>query len=336
MHWVEEETSTLLDAVVCTRKCKNHLHFGVIYILMKLLLYTLAVFFCIAYTIMTFATAPGGLGRAGRAFGPTIILPAVRHTATLIMLHGLGDTGNGWAPVAPELNLNHVKWVFPTAPTRPITVNYGSKMPGWFDIDHLDEEAFRAMMNGHKGFDPEGTNEAISYVTDLIAKEVESGIPANRIVVGGFSQGGHIALRTALQHPVKLAGCAALSTWLEPSPFEIPAANLNLPIFYGHGTFDPLIPAPIAQASNKVLEGRGIANVEFKMYPGMGHSSCPQELQDLKKFLLKTLPDTPVTKATPSKEDVEKMSTRELKSFLQENGETTAGLLEKRDRKSVV
>lgn len=94
-------------------------------------------------------------------------------------------------------------------------------MPGWFDIDHLDEEAFRAMMNGHKGFDPEGTNEAISYVTDLIAKEVESGIPANRIVVGGFSQGGHIALRTALQHPVKLAGCAALSTWLEPSPFEV-------------------------------------------------------------------------------------------------------------------
>jgi predicted esterase len=197
-------------------------------------------------------------------------------------------------------------------------------MPGWFDIDHLDEEAFKAMMKGHKGFDPEGTNESISYITDLITKEMESGIPADRIVVGGFSQGGHIALRTALQHPVKLAGCAALSTWLEPSPFEIPSANLNLPIFYGHGSADPLIPAPIAAASNQVLEGRGVTNVEFKMYPGMGHSTCQQEMTHLKAFLLKTLPDKAATK-----EDVENMSARELKMFLQERGESAAGLLEK-------
>lgn len=97
-----------------------------------------------------------------------------------------------------------------------------------------------------------------------------------------------------------------------------------MPVFYGHGTADPLIPALIASASNQVLEGRGVANVEFKMYPGMGHSTCPQELQDLKKFLLKTLPDKAVTK-----DDVEKMSARELKSFLQERGESAAGLLEK-------
>ena len=105
-------------------------------------------------------------------------------------------------------------------------------MPGWFDIDHLDEEAFRAMMKGHKGFDPEGTTESISYITDLISKEVESGIPVDRIVVGGFSQGGHIALRTALQHPTKLAGCAAMSTWLEPTPFEVSESALSIFFIY--------------------------------------------------------------------------------------------------------
>lgn len=105
---------------------------------------------------------------------------------------------------------------------------------------------------------------------------------------------------------------------------QIPTANLDLPVFYGHGTADPLIPAVIASASNATLEGRGIANVEFKMYPGMGHSTCPQELQDLKRFLLKTLPDK-----APTKEEVKKMSAKALKSFLQERGASAAGLLEK-------
>lgn len=111
--------------------------------------------------------------------------------------------------------------LFPTAPTRPITVNMGMQMPGWFDIDHLDEASFQAMMRGRKGFDPAGVEESMQYVTDLISKEVEAGIPAHRIVLGGFSQGGHIALKTALMHSSTLAGCVALSTWLEPSPFEV-------------------------------------------------------------------------------------------------------------------
>lgn len=94
-------------------------------------------------------------------------------------------------------------------------------MPGWFDIDHLDEDSLAKMMKGHKGFDPEGVDESISYVNNLIEQEVEGGIPHERILVGGFSQGGHIALRTALQHNSKLAGCVAMSTWLEPSPFNV-------------------------------------------------------------------------------------------------------------------
>lgn len=95
------------------------------------------------------------------------------------------------------------------------------QMPGWFDIDHLDQASFEAMMKGDKGFDPEGTAESIAYVDDLIAAEVKAGIPPERIIVGGFSQGGHIALKTALQHPTRLAGCVALSTWMEPAKIEV-------------------------------------------------------------------------------------------------------------------
>ena len=202
----------------------------------------------------------------------------------------------------------------------------GSKMPGWFDIDHLDEAAFQAMMKGHRGFDPEGTAESVAYVASLVAEEIAAGIPPERIVVGGFSQGGHIALKASLQHPTKLAGCAAMSTWMEPSPFEIPAPNLQLPIFYGHGSADPLIPAVVAQATLSVLQGRGCTVVDFKMYPGMGHSSCPQELGDLKRFLEKTLPAAAVTA-----EEIKGMSAKELKGFLQAKGVSTAGLLEKQE-----
>jgi len=229
-------------------------------------------------------------------------------------------------------------------------------MPGWFDIDHLDEASLQAMMRGHKGFDPPGVDESIHYVKDLISKEVAAGIPAHRIVLGGFSQGGHIALKTALMHSPALAGCVALSTWLEPSLFEaspgrsslgtaivspmiftniafcfehsqIPDDNLDLPIFFGHGSADPLIPGSIANATVEGLrKGRSCRDIDFKLYPGMGHSSCPQELADLKRFLAKVLPEKVITGA-----DVEAMSVRELKAFLQARGISVAGILEKEE-----
>lgn len=107
---------------------------------------------------------------------------------------------------------------------------------------------------------------------------------------------------------------------------QIPAANMDLPIFYGHGTADPLIASGIASATHAALQARGISNVQFKLYPGMGHSTCPQELQDIKRFLLKLLPDVP-----PSAEEIKGMSARELKGFLQSKGISTVGLLEKQD-----
>lgn len=120
------------------------------------------------------------------------------------------------------MELSHIKWVFPTAPTRPITVNMGMSMPGWFDLDHLDATAFGSMMQGNgKGFDPPGVEESVEYIKTLVEKEVQAGIPVDRIVVGGFSQGGHVALKTVLQYANKLAGCVAMSTWIEPTPMKV-------------------------------------------------------------------------------------------------------------------
>lgn len=221
--------------------------------------------------------------------------------------------------------------IFPTAPTRPISVNMGMQMPGWFDIDHLDESSFRSMIQGHKSFDPEGIDESVGYVKDLIAREIEAGIPAERIVVGGFSQGGHIALKAALQHAPTLAGCVALSTWLEPLNNGSSKTSLatNLPIFHGHGTADPLIPITIAAATQKVFESLRFSKVESKFYPGMGHSSCTEEMADLKRFLNTILPD--IAAAPPTREEVSSMSTRQLKEFLHSQGISTVGLLEKNE-----
>jgi lysophospholipase I len=221
--------------------------------------------------------------------------------------------------------------IFPTAPTRPISVNMQMSMPGWFDIDHLDVGAFQGMMRGQRqGFDPDGVAESVEYVKTLVQKEIANGIPASRIVVGGFSQGGHIALKTALPAKDRLAGCLALSTWMEAAQMDIPPVNLDMPIFMGHGSSDPLIPLLVANATLDVLQKtKGCRNVDFNVYPGMQHSACPQEFQDVRKFLLKVLPEQEAS--APSKEDVATMSAKQLKDFLASRGVSAAGLLEKRE-----
>ena len=154
----------------------------------------------------------------GRAFGELVVQkPSGQHSATVIILHGLGDTGHGWKAAASQISLGpHVKFVFPTAPTRPITLNMGMPMPGWFDISALS--TIDKMM---ESMDHDGIRESVDYVKGLIDKEVAAGIPPERIAVGGFSQGGHVALKTVLQYPKKLAACIGMSTWLEPFSFEV-------------------------------------------------------------------------------------------------------------------
>ena len=153
-----------------------------------------------------------------RKFGRCIEQKAQgRHSATVFVLHGLGDTGDGWSFLGPHLGLRHVKFVYPTAPTRPITLNGGMPMPGWFDLSILDN--VEKMLDGD--LDHEGIGESVGYLKELVGREVDSGISLDRIVVMGFSQGGHVALKAALQTATPVAGCVALSTWMEPIEFEV-------------------------------------------------------------------------------------------------------------------
>ena len=140
------------------------------------------------------------------------VAPKDAHTATVIFLHGLGDSGHGWLPVAKQLwavpGLSHVKWILPHAPSIPITLNGGMRMPGWFDLSTLDKLA------DPTAEDEAGLRRAVEAVDKLVQAEVDAGTPEGRIVLGGFSQGGAVALLTAISGRRKLAGVVALSTWV--------------------------------------------------------------------------------------------------------------------------
>lgn len=202
--------------------------------------------------------------------------------ASIIWLHGLGADGSDFVPVAQELALPAaVRFVFPHAPAVPVTVNGGYVMPAWYDIFTLD-------IAGNQ--DEVGIRAAEAMLVELVEAEIARGVAAERIVLAGFSQGGAIALQTALRYPQKLAGVLALSTYLplaasvdsEKSP-----ANLGLPVFMAHGRSDTVIPFQAATASRWQLEEQGYT-VEWRDYP-MAHSVCPQEIDDIRRFLLKLL-----------------------------------------------
>ncbi len=157
----------------------------------------------------------------------------------MIWLHGLGADGHDFEPIVPHLGIPAeagVRFVFPHAPAIPVTLNMGMVMPAWYDITELDLK---------KRHDEAGIRLAASRVEALIARERESGIPSEKIVLAGFSQGGAIAIHTALRHAEPLAGLLALSSYLvlpEALEAERSEANLRLPIFQGHGTLDPMVP----------------------------------------------------------------------------------------------
>jgi len=217
------------------------------------------------------------------AYPKPITVPAKgEHSATFIMLHGLGDTGNGWSDVAQQLALPHVKCVFPTAPTRPISINMGMSMPGWYDIRSLDK------LDGSDE-DAEGVRESVRYVEGLVQAEVDAGVPSDRVVVGGFSQGGAVALMM-LRSGTKLGGVAALSTYLMLRDEALASdANAATRVFMAHGDSDQVVAFPFGDGSRKKLQEAGL-DVDWKVYPGMPHSACMEELQHLKEFLLSVVP----------------------------------------------
>ena len=210
--------------------------------------------------------------------------PASDVRASVVWLHGLGADGHDFAAIVPELRLPAelgVRFVFPHAPSIPVTLNGGMVMPAWYDISEIDLQ---------RRHDEAGVRRSDRQVRALMAREHERGVPWERIVLAGFSQGGAIALFTGLRHPERLAGGIALSTYMVVSDSfdaERTPANQRVPILQAHGSLDPMVPIARGEAARHLLEAHGY-NVAFHSYP-MPHSVCPEEIETVREFLVRVL-----------------------------------------------
>jgi phospholipase/carboxylesterase len=208
-----------------------------------------------------------------------------RPNAAVIWLHGLGADGHDFEPIVPEIvrpGERAWRFVFPNAPVRPVTINGGVSMRAWYDLVGLDRRAAE---------DVAGFRETDVQIRQLIANEGERGIPANRIVLAGFSQGGAVSLYTALRFPESLAGVMSLSCYLpRESSFSAERAPANdaTPIFMAHGQGDPMLPMSLGVQSRDFLKARGYT-VEWHDYP-MAHAVCAAEIADIRGFLFRVLP----------------------------------------------
>src|SRR5450755_4477190 len=204
--------------------------------------------------------------------------------ASVIWLHGLGADGNDFVPIVPELKLPSalaVRFLFPHAPVRRVTINNGMAMRAWYDIAAAD-------LNSRA--DIAGVRQSQAELEALIAREKSRGLAASRIVLAGFSQGGVIALHTAIRHQERLAGVIALSTYLvlaDRLADEASAANRDLPIFMAHGTADPVVRFEWGDSSRRALVASGY-RVDWHVYR-MEHSVCMEEIQAIGAWLLRTL-----------------------------------------------
>ncbi len=200
--------------------------------------------------------------------------------ASVIWLHGLGADGHDFEPIVPELRLPDslaVRFVFPHAPVRPVTLNAGMQMRAWFDILGLDRRAAQ---------DEAGIRASEAEVRELIERERQRGSRAGRIVLAGFSQGGAIALHTALRYERRLAGIMALSAYLplaDQVETEADPANTDTPIFMAHGSMDPVLPQAMGVEARDFLHERGY-DVAWHSYPMM-HAVCPDEIRDIAAWL---------------------------------------------------
>ena len=204
--------------------------------------------------------------------------PAIPATATVIWLHGLGADGHDFEPIVPQLALPStlaLRFVFPHAAAMPVTANQGYVLPAWFDILEFGDE---------RRFNAQQLLASALAVHQLIDRELERGVPSDRIVLAGFSQGGAVNYQAALTYDKPLAGLLALSTWFPTAAaVEVHPANAGLPILICHGTEDPILPLGMAENSRHYLETLGL-QPEFKTY-AMPHSVCPEEVADISAFL---------------------------------------------------
>jgi len=204
--------------------------------------------------------------------------------ASIVWLHGLGADGHDFEPVVPELvrpGERALRFVFPHAPVRPVTLNNGCAMRAWYDIVGIDRQSRQ---------DEVGIRGSAAAIRALVARENERGIAAERIVLAGFSQGGAMALFTGLRYPQTLAGIVGLSCYpvlASTLDAERHAANQQTPIFLAHGMFDPMIDVSLGEEGRKLLEARGYS-VEWHTYP-MPHSVSPEEIEAIAAWLRRVL-----------------------------------------------
>ncbi|EAT85293.1 hypothetical protein HBI56_072600 [Parastagonospora nodorum] len=231
-----------------------------------------------------------------------LIVPALkRHTATVIVAHGLGDSGAGWIFLAENWRrrskFEEVQFIFPSAPSIPITLNMGMRMPGWYDIKSLSTLDDREE-------DEAGIIKSRDYFHSLIDQEIEKGIPANRIVIGGFSQGGAMSLLSGVTYKNQLGGIFGLSCYLllqkkikDMIPTDNP--NQNTPIFMGHGDADQVVAHKWGKKSADVLTEHGY-KVDFRTYKGLVHSADDSEIDHLEAYLNQQIPPLGDVKTEPT------------------------------------
>jgi phospholipase/carboxylesterase len=210
---------------------------------------------------------------------------AEKPDGTVIWLHGLGADGHDFEPIVPELQLQHaanLRFVFPHAPVRPVTINGGMSMRAWYDVMSLDRSGPQ---------DEAGIRDSSTTLRRLIEREQARGVPCERIVLAGFSQGGAIAMHTALRFPQRLAGLMALSTWM---PLESTIARevveseqsqpRDLPVLMAHGSFDPILPIAAGRHARDLMQNAGFA-VQWHEYP-MAHAVCAEEITAIRAWLV--------------------------------------------------
>jgi phospholipase/carboxylesterase len=218
--------------------------------------------------------------RTNESAESVVLEPGSPADAAVIWLHGLGADGHDFVPIVEELRLPPtmaVRFIFPHARPRPVTINNGFVMRAWYDITGLGPD---------RKEDDAGIRESAAVVRGYIEQENAKGVASERIVIAGFSQGGAIALQAALRHPQRLAGVMALSTYLplrDTVAAEATLANRDVPILMCHGLRDQMVPATLGKASRDLLQSLGYS-IEWQAYP-MEHQVCMEEVLDISKWL---------------------------------------------------